>query len=371
MADALSLSMGGRVASIYKQNTKRRRYTTVVNEIEGKRLGFIKKQIEYDRVIESNKLSRVNNKLINANDEMKAFQIALLRRIAAVRDQSKLVAGTRPLKNLGRYGGASVDYIKAESEKYKRIRDPVKIRMMKAKILLNQGKKDGRIKEFEPGNVGDMAEDILKLYKAENTTIPDLTQANEVGVFDEVKDRKELRSGNDSRSASDSAKDCSQANSRADTKRSSLPFNKPKRLVLPPLQVQRSLKPNDNYYRKISADYRRRQRMAAMQTSLPIHKRLAVLEDIAEEGGKGTKDASHWSTGVYPVTTLSKQTHSLDLNNGKRAPPGGRYFEWDYSKSVRPVKVGKQLNENQKFWRPQESVPKPSKNVVLPSIKGN
>ena len=55
MADALSLSMGGRVASIYKQNTKRRRYTTVVNEIEGKRLGFIKKQIEYDRVIESNK----------------------------------------------------------------------------------------------------------------------------------------------------------------------------------------------------------------------------------------------------------------------------------------------------------------------------
>ena len=78
--------------------------------------------------------------MINANDEMKAFQIALLRRIGAVKEQSRISSGRRPLVNLGRYGGASVDYIKAESEKYKRIRDPKARRMIKAKIFLEQVK---------------------------------------------------------------------------------------------------------------------------------------------------------------------------------------------------------------------------------------
>jgi len=58
MADALSMSMGGRVASIYKQNTKRRRFTTVMNEIESKRLAFLKKQIENDRSTEEHRLER-------------------------------------------------------------------------------------------------------------------------------------------------------------------------------------------------------------------------------------------------------------------------------------------------------------------------
>ena len=81
---------------------------------------------------------RDNNRVTNANDEMKAFQIALLRRIGVVKEQSKLAAGTRPLMNLGKYGGATVEYIKSESEKYKRIRDPKRRRLIKAKISLEQ-----------------------------------------------------------------------------------------------------------------------------------------------------------------------------------------------------------------------------------------
>ena len=58
MADAVSLSMGGRVASIHRQNTKRRKFMAVVNEIEGKRLGVIKRQLENDRIIEHNRLEK-------------------------------------------------------------------------------------------------------------------------------------------------------------------------------------------------------------------------------------------------------------------------------------------------------------------------
>ena len=58
MADGVTLSMGGRVASIHRQNVKRRRYTTLINDIESKRLNFIKKQLEVDRVVEYNKMER-------------------------------------------------------------------------------------------------------------------------------------------------------------------------------------------------------------------------------------------------------------------------------------------------------------------------
>ena len=58
MADAVSISMGGRVANIHRKNVKRRRYTTVVNEIEAKRLSFVKKQLENDRLTEYNKMQR-------------------------------------------------------------------------------------------------------------------------------------------------------------------------------------------------------------------------------------------------------------------------------------------------------------------------
>ena len=81
---------------------------------------------------------RSNQKAIKHSDELKAFQVALLRRIGSVRNADNQSDGRRPLGNLGRYGGASVGQIKLESEKYRRIRDPVKIRMMKAKISLEQ-----------------------------------------------------------------------------------------------------------------------------------------------------------------------------------------------------------------------------------------
>jgi len=81
---------------------------------------------------------RTTTKVTNSNDELKAFQIALLRRIRTVREQNKVTASSRPLINLGRYGGATIEQVKIESEKFKRIRDPEKRRRIKAKIYLEQ-----------------------------------------------------------------------------------------------------------------------------------------------------------------------------------------------------------------------------------------
>lgn len=78
------------------------------------------------------------NRVFKSNDEIKAFQKALLKRLSVVDQSSRHTDGCRPLYNLGRYGGASINQIKMESEKYKPIRDPKKIRMMRAKRLLEQ-----------------------------------------------------------------------------------------------------------------------------------------------------------------------------------------------------------------------------------------
>lgn len=72
-----------------------------------------------------------------------------------------------------------------------------------------------------------------------------------------------------------------------DPKRATYPPTQPRRLVLPPIQVKRTLNPNSNYYRKVSADYHRREALRkANKRVSPIHRRLSMLEDIKEEGEK-------------------------------------------------------------------------------------
>nr|XP_018666744.1 uncharacterized protein LOC104266792 isoform X1 [Ciona intestinalis]XP_026693872.1 uncharacterized protein LOC104266792 isoform X1 [Ciona intestinalis]XP_026693873.1 uncharacterized protein LOC104266792 isoform X1 [Ciona intestinalis]XP_026693882.1 uncharacterized protein LOC104266792 isoform X1 [Ciona intestinalis] len=332
MADGLSMSMGGRVASIYKQNTKRRRFTTVVNDIENKKLNFLKKQLESDRVVETNRMKKINNKVLNASDELKAFQVALLRRITAVNEVG--VFEDRPLRNLGRYGGASIEQIKAESLKYKRIRDPEKRRKIKSKILMEQGKRDGRIKSFNPGDLGDLTESILKLTKAEMAQRKEHV-ASDVGNLDDVREADD------------------------DENEVISPPNPPqRRLVLPPLQVSKPFKPNENYYRKISADVRKR-----MAGHTNQHR---VLEKIREEGKypRPTPGVSPQLRHTdYPITSL--RHYPNDHRQYSEAS-----YEWDHRKAVGPVKMSKHLNDGQKFWNQTDSLlrHKHPRRVVLPRI---
>lgn len=159
------MSAGGRLANIHMHKERRRKLTSMVNELEAKRLNTIKKQIQIDRITERNFYERNEKKIFKSNDDLKAFQKALLHRITTVRETSRLAGGIRPLVNLGRYGGATIDQIKIESEKFKPIRNPEQRRMIKTKILLEQGKRDGRIKQFDSSVLGDVAESILNLEK--------------------------------------------------------------------------------------------------------------------------------------------------------------------------------------------------------------
>jgi len=108
MADAVSMSMGGRVASIYRQNVKRRRYTTVVNEIETKRLDFIKKQLENDRSIEFNKMQRYDpviffvylNKLVKYLISNSVVNDLVRRVLAEVSEKNIIILTHFQTKNL-------------------------------------------------------------------------------------------------------------------------------------------------------------------------------------------------------------------------------------------------------------------------------
>ena len=58
-------------------------------------------------------------------------------------------------------------------------------------------------------------------------------------------------------------------------------------LVLPPVQVSRTMNPNSNYYRKISADYhKKRDKFKRSMKSLtsPIQERLSILDQINATG---------------------------------------------------------------------------------------
>ena len=83
-------------------------------------------------------------------------------------------------------------------------------------------------------------------------------------------------------------------------------------------------------------------------------------------------------TSKFPVTSIAnydpKHYPPKPLNAPQRSkgrdPTGKGFFEWDYTKSVGPIKVGKHLNDSQKFWKPQESFPsKNSRSVALPNIQ--
>lgn len=69
---------------------------------------------------------------------MKAFQKALLKRISEVKEINRRSTGIRPLLNLGRYGGAPVDRIKANLDKYRPVRNPTERRLLKTKLLLQE-----------------------------------------------------------------------------------------------------------------------------------------------------------------------------------------------------------------------------------------
>ena len=75
-----------------------------------------------------------------------------------------------------------------------------------------------------------------------------------------------------------------------DPKKVTRPTVLPRKVVLPPLQVKRSLNPNSNYYRKISADFHKREALRrAGHVHSPIHQRLSILENIKEEGNMKRK----------------------------------------------------------------------------------
>ena len=75
-------------------------------------------------------------------------------------------------------------------------------------------------------------------------------------------------------------------------------------------------------------------------------------------------------TSQYPVTSIAN--YAPRLSNEPHQSTGSRkgYFEWNYNRSVGPIKTGKHLNDSQKFWKPEESFPiKPNRNnATLPSI---
>ena len=92
-----------------------------------------------------------------------------------------------------------------------------------------------------------------------------------------------------------------------DVNRATYPQTQPRRLVLPPLQVKRSLNPNSNYYRKISAEFHKREALLRnkQHPASPIHKRISILEDITEEGNGTRRHQSYKSNVAIKKLLLS------------------------------------------------------------------
>uniref|UniRef100_H2YFJ1 Uncharacterized protein n=1 Tax=Ciona savignyi TaxID=51511 RepID=H2YFJ1_CIOSA len=159
--------------------------------------------------------------------------------------------------------------------------------------------------------------------------------------------------------------------------RATYPPSANRRLVLPPLQVSRSLKPNENYYRKISVEHYKH---GGGKTLSPIHQRMAVLADITghHETDKHNNIKPQPSIGSprqmspslrpigFPITSIKQYSNDYKPSGES----GADKYEWNYSKTVGPVKMSKHLNDSQKFWKPRESLKaqKSSRRVVLPKI---
>ena len=58
MSNAVAISMGGRVASIYRRNKQKYRQTKMHNDMEVRRLDILKRHIETNEVSEYHKLNR-------------------------------------------------------------------------------------------------------------------------------------------------------------------------------------------------------------------------------------------------------------------------------------------------------------------------
>ena len=76
--------------------------------------------------------------VLKYSDDMKAFQSALMRRIADVKEKNKASSGIRPLLNLGRYGGASTTKIRANLDQYRPVRNPTQRRLKRTQLLLQE-----------------------------------------------------------------------------------------------------------------------------------------------------------------------------------------------------------------------------------------
>merc|ERR1712136_554412 len=230
-----------------------------------------------------------------------------------------------------------------------------------------QGKKDGRIKVFSPSKIGDMALNILKLPKA--------------GIADASHQATSPPSSDKRRSSSianldDITEEDSSFTTDDDATIDKKVEKKTAKPVLPPVQTSRTINPNSNYYRKISADYHKKRDKfkLSMRSSInsPIQERLSILDQINATGTKANFTSSNGSskplqsiptnrTGGY-IKTGGGDTSSSHLS--KKGP-----YEWNHRKILGPIKLEKHLNDAQTFWRQGDSlsVNKVTR-VALPAI---
>nr|XP_039250975.1 uncharacterized protein LOC120328524 isoform X1 [Styela clava] len=352
--DSVSVSAGGRVAKIYMHGERQRKITSMKNGLESKRLNAIKRQIEDDKATERYLWERSAKKIFQSNDDIKAFQKALIQRITVVKEKSKMSGEIRPLINLGRYGGASLDQIRKESHKYKPIRNPEQRRLIKTRILLEQGKRNGQIKTFRSDVLGDVTESILQLEKITKPPNP-LQRALDVANLEDVEE------------ADEESFSRQQVSAVSRTEREKFVVRR-RRLLLPPVQVSRTMQPNENYYRQISAHYRE------MKSNLTREHAGEALSGIPEEYVRLKTDIP-----IKELVERSEKNHIIDeIKSARRkstskeqrqASSRRRYYEWDYTKPLGPVAEGRYFAEGKRFWKPKESVVmKHMQKVVLPKI---
>lgn len=140
-------------------------------------------------------------------------------------------------------------------------------------------------------------------------------------------------------------------------------------MVLPPLQVSRSVHPNMNYYRQISAEHRKiRSDFAYNSTAerlldkIPEEYRMPDASTMKRRKKIEQETASSDTNEIIRVTSVTRNRYSHFQAKQKT-------FEWDYSKTLAPVTIDRHLSENQRFWRPSESiVARHHQKIVLPRI---
>lgn len=220
---------------------------------------------------------------------------------------------------------------------------------------------------YSPNEIGEMALNILKLPKAgistdSTSSSSDLSSSLLPSSFDDSNKSSSIANLDDiTEEESYIAED---EENRKHTEGTKIK-KRTSKMVLPPVQVSRTINPNSNYYRKISADYHKKRDKfkLSMRSSItsPIHERLSILDQINATGTKAnfTNDTNYSKklpipsrTGGYISTggdTPSSQ-HTT-LIKSKKNP-----FEWNHKKSLGPLKLDKHLNDSQMFWRQGDSV---------------